>query len=264
MGSPGAGEEGGEEVGGGRWESGERREVQARSTLTSTAPKARPGSGEVATLDEVPQAKKTVTLWYSTGIPGIPQRSFLCGNSTMTTWDLRAWQMPRAPPRWAVFCLVVSAFLTHRSAAQEQDICELVRNPDFNAYWVGEVIANSIMGHFKQLDSAQHRWTMEGVTPECITNPVLFIVVSTIWRPSDEEGGRRVANRMVATSRRLTSEQKTAGTLAVIGSRILMHDLGNPCMGLKIVRQALSIDPTYLPAFALVRILFCISCSENK
>ena len=42
MGSPAAAEEGGEEVvGGGRWESGERSEVQARSTLTSTAPKAR-------------------------------------------------------------------------------------------------------------------------------------------------------------------------------------------------------------------------------
>ena len=39
----------------GRWESGERSEVQARSTLTSTAPKARPRSGEVATLDEVPR-----------------------------------------------------------------------------------------------------------------------------------------------------------------------------------------------------------------
>ena len=40
MGSPAAAEEGGEEVGGGRWESGEKNEVQARSTLTSTAPKA--------------------------------------------------------------------------------------------------------------------------------------------------------------------------------------------------------------------------------
>ena len=40
MGSPVAEEEGGEEVGGGRWESGERSEVQARSTLTSMAPKA--------------------------------------------------------------------------------------------------------------------------------------------------------------------------------------------------------------------------------
>jgi len=43
MGSPAAAEEEGEEVGGGRWESGERSEVQARSTLASTAPKARPG-----------------------------------------------------------------------------------------------------------------------------------------------------------------------------------------------------------------------------
>ena len=38
MGSPAAAEEGGEEMGGGRWESGEKSEVQARSTLTSTAP----------------------------------------------------------------------------------------------------------------------------------------------------------------------------------------------------------------------------------
>ena len=38
MGSPVTAEEGGEEVGGGRWESGERSEVPARSTLTSTAP----------------------------------------------------------------------------------------------------------------------------------------------------------------------------------------------------------------------------------
>jgi len=35
MGSPAAAEEGGEEMGGGRWESGERSEVQAKSTLTS-------------------------------------------------------------------------------------------------------------------------------------------------------------------------------------------------------------------------------------
>ena len=55
MGSPAAAEEGGEEVGGGRWESGERSEMQARSTLTSMAPKARSRSGEVATLDEVPR-----------------------------------------------------------------------------------------------------------------------------------------------------------------------------------------------------------------
>ena len=55
MRSPAAAEEGGEEMGGGRWESGERCEVQARLTLTSTAPKARSRSTEVATLvlDEV-------------------------------------------------------------------------------------------------------------------------------------------------------------------------------------------------------------------
>ena len=54
MGSPAAAEEGGEEMGGEKCESGERSEVQARSTLTSTAPKARSRSGKVATLDVVP------------------------------------------------------------------------------------------------------------------------------------------------------------------------------------------------------------------
>jgi len=49
-GGPAAAEEGGEEMGGGRWESGERSEVQAKSTLTSTAPKGRSRSGEVAIL----------------------------------------------------------------------------------------------------------------------------------------------------------------------------------------------------------------------
>ena len=65
MGSQAAAEEGGEEVGGGRWESGERSEVQARSTLTSTAPKARSRSGEVATLDEVPR----ISLRVSSKLP---------------------------------------------------------------------------------------------------------------------------------------------------------------------------------------------------
>ena len=48
-------------MGGGRWESGERSEVQARSTLTSMAPKARSTSGEVATLDEVPRISLRVS-----------------------------------------------------------------------------------------------------------------------------------------------------------------------------------------------------------
>jgi len=66
MGSPAAAEEGGEEVGGGRWESGERSEVQARLTLTSTAPKARSRSGEVATLDEVPRISlRVASQWPS-------------------------------------------------------------------------------------------------------------------------------------------------------------------------------------------------------
>jgi len=55
MGSPAAAEEGGEAMGGGRGETGERREIQARSSLTSMAPKARSRSREVATLDEAPR-----------------------------------------------------------------------------------------------------------------------------------------------------------------------------------------------------------------
>ena len=52
-------------MGGGRWESGERSEVQARLTLTSTAPKARSRSREVATLDEVPR----ISLRVSSKLP---------------------------------------------------------------------------------------------------------------------------------------------------------------------------------------------------
>jgi len=42
-------------MGGGRGESEERSEVQAMSSLTSTAPKARSKSRGVATLDEAPR-----------------------------------------------------------------------------------------------------------------------------------------------------------------------------------------------------------------
>ena len=65
MGSPAAVEEGGKEMGSGRWESGERSEVQARWTLTSMTPKARSRSGEVATLDEVPR----ISLRVSSKLP---------------------------------------------------------------------------------------------------------------------------------------------------------------------------------------------------
>ena len=74
MGSPVAAEEGGEEVGGGRGGSGERSEVQARSTLSSTAPKARSRSGEVATLDEMPrtaQEPRMVGFKNAWGIPRV-------------------------------------------------------------------------------------------------------------------------------------------------------------------------------------------------
>ena len=55
MGFPAAAEGGGEARGGGRGGTGERSEVQARSTLESTAPKARSRSREVVTLDEAPR-----------------------------------------------------------------------------------------------------------------------------------------------------------------------------------------------------------------
>jgi len=55
MGSSAAAEGGGEAMGGGRGEGGEKIEVQARSSLTSTAPKVRSRSREVATLDEAPR-----------------------------------------------------------------------------------------------------------------------------------------------------------------------------------------------------------------
>ena len=57
-------------MGGGRWESGKRSEVQARSTLTSTAPKARSRSREVATLDEVPR----ISLRVSSKLPSLTLR----------------------------------------------------------------------------------------------------------------------------------------------------------------------------------------------
>jgi len=62
MGSPAAAEGGGGVMGGGRGESGERSEVQARSTLTSTAPQARSRSTEIATLDEAPRILERVSL----------------------------------------------------------------------------------------------------------------------------------------------------------------------------------------------------------
>jgi len=54
MGSPAAAEERAEAMGGGRGESGESSEVHERLLVTSTAPKARSRSKEVATLDEAP------------------------------------------------------------------------------------------------------------------------------------------------------------------------------------------------------------------
>ena len=64
MGSPAAADKGGEEMGGEKCESGERREVQARSTVASTVAstvsKARSRSREVVTLDEEPRISLSV------------------------------------------------------------------------------------------------------------------------------------------------------------------------------------------------------------
>jgi len=68
MRSPAAAEEGGEPMGGGRGESGERSEVQARLSLTSTAPKARSRSRELATLDEAPRISLSVIYITDIGI----------------------------------------------------------------------------------------------------------------------------------------------------------------------------------------------------
>jgi len=54
-------------VGGGRWESGEKSEVQARLTLMSTVPKSRSRSREVTTLDEVPR----ISLRVSSKLPSL-------------------------------------------------------------------------------------------------------------------------------------------------------------------------------------------------
>jgi len=51
MGFPAAAEEGGEVMGGGRWEREERSKAHARCSLTLMAPKARSRSREVATRE---------------------------------------------------------------------------------------------------------------------------------------------------------------------------------------------------------------------
>ena len=68
MGSPAAAEEGGEEMGGEKCESEERSEVQARSTVALTVPKARSRSREVVTLDEEPR----ISLRVSSKLPSSP------------------------------------------------------------------------------------------------------------------------------------------------------------------------------------------------
>jgi len=62
---------GGEAMRGGRGESAERSEVQARSTLTSTAPKVRSRSREVVTRDETPR----ISLRVSSKLPTLASSS---------------------------------------------------------------------------------------------------------------------------------------------------------------------------------------------
>jgi len=71
MGSSAAAEEGGEEMEGEKCESGERSEVQARSTVASTVSKARSRSREVVNLDEEPR----ISLRVSTKLPSSPSSS---------------------------------------------------------------------------------------------------------------------------------------------------------------------------------------------
>jgi len=81
MGSPATAEEGGETMGGGRGESGQRSEVQARSSLTSTAPKARSRSRELATLDEAPR----ISLRAASKLPTLASSCLsICHHSART------------------------------------------------------------------------------------------------------------------------------------------------------------------------------------
>ena len=61
IGSPAEAEGGGEVMGEGRGESGERSKAHARSTLTSTAPKVRSRSRGVGTLDEAPRISQSAS-----------------------------------------------------------------------------------------------------------------------------------------------------------------------------------------------------------
>ena len=61
MGSLAAAEEGGEAMGGGMGENGERSEVHERPSVMSTAPKVRSRSRRVATLDEAPRISQRVS-----------------------------------------------------------------------------------------------------------------------------------------------------------------------------------------------------------
>jgi len=105
MGSPAAAEEGGEAMGGGRGESGERSEVHARLLLTLTAPKARSRSRGVVTLDEAPSillrvSSKLLTLvllLLSSVITALA-RTLACPSTTATFTQTLASSLTASKP----------------------------------------------------------------------------------------------------------------------------------------------------------------------
>ena len=102
--------------GGGRWEVGEWREsqVQARSTLTSTAPKARSRSGGVATLDEVPRislrASSKLPSSLSSVITALARTSAYLGTTAAFARTVASSLTPskaeegRRAEMWMLFC----------------------------------------------------------------------------------------------------------------------------------------------------------------
>ena len=138
-------------MGGGRWESGERSEVQARSTLTSTAPKARPRSGEVATLDEVPR----ILLRVSSKLPSSPS-SLL---SSVITALARTSAYPRTTAAFA---------RTLKSSIFFQFLCELPTQarprPRFNTCFTirGKTLASAVEAKSRFL--TRRRWNRSDPT----------------------------------------------------------------------------------------------------
>jgi len=101
IGSPAEAEGGGEVMGEGRGESGERSKAHARSTLTSTAPKVRSRSRGVGTLDEAPGISQKA----SSKIPS--------SASSSLTWVITAFaQTSACPSTTAAFARTSASSLT--------------------------------------------------------------------------------------------------------------------------------------------------------